>query len=46
VHTPVLEFGSDNADPETGTITDPVFLQNREDIIEQVRSIIRVAAEQ
>jgi pyrrolidone-carboxylate peptidase len=46
VHTPVLEFGSDNADPETGTITDPEFLQNREDIIEQVRSIIRVAAEQ
>lgn len=45
VHTPVLEFGSDNTDPATGTITDPEFLQNRRDIIDQVRSIIRVAAE-
>ncbi|MGH3311488.1 MAG: pyroglutamyl peptidase, partial [Streptomyces sp.] len=45
VHTPVLEFGSGNTDPATGTITDPEFLQNRRDIIDQVRSIIRVAAE-
>lgn len=44
VHTPVLEFGPDNTDPGTGTITDPEFLQNRQDIIDQVRSIIRVAA--
>ncbi|MFC4495788.1 pyroglutamyl peptidase [Streptomyces ovatisporus] len=44
VHTPVLEFGSENTDPATGTITDPEFLQNRQDIIDQVRSIIRVAA--
>ncbi|WP_314178512.1 pyroglutamyl peptidase [Streptomyces winkii] len=44
VHTPVLEFGPGNTDPATGTITDPQFLQNRRDIIEQVRSIVRVAA--
>ncbi|MFD9220417.1 pyroglutamyl peptidase [Streptomyces sp. NPDC060064] len=41
VHTPVLQFGSDN----TTEITDPEFVQNRLDIIEQVRSIIRVTAE-
>lgn len=46
VHTPVLEFGAGNTDPETGTVTDPEFLQNRRDIIDQVRSIIRVAAGQ
>ncbi|HEV7628401.1 MAG TPA: pyroglutamyl peptidase [Streptomyces sp.] len=45
VHTPVLEFGSGNTDPATGTITDPEFVQNRQDIIDQIRSIIRVAAE-
>ncbi|QPP10197.1 pyroglutamyl peptidase [Streptomyces bathyalis] len=45
VHTPVLEFGQGNTDPATGKITDPEFLQNRQDIIDQVRSIIRVAAE-
>ncbi len=45
VHTPVLEFGSGNTDPATGKITDPEFLKNRQDIIDQVRSIIRVAAE-
>ncbi|WP_240965692.1 pyroglutamyl peptidase [Streptomyces zingiberis] len=46
VHTPVLEFGAGNEDPGTGRITDPEFLRNRQDIIDQVRSIIRVAAEQ
>lgn len=41
VHTPVLQFGAGN----TTEVTDPVFVQNRLDIIAQVRSIIRVAAE-
>ncbi|GGO58506.1 hypothetical protein GCM10012287_56820 [Streptomyces daqingensis] len=45
VHTPVLEFGAGNTDPETGEITDPDFVRNRQDIVDQVRSIIRVAAE-
>lgn len=44
VHTPVLEFGQDNQDPETGTVTDPDFEQNRRDIVDQVRSLVRVAA--
>ncbi|WP_070015038.1 pyroglutamyl peptidase [Streptomyces nanshensis] len=46
VHTPVLEFGEDNADPDTGTVTDPQFLDNRRDIVRQLRSILRVAAGQ
>ncbi|MEU4499387.1 pyroglutamyl peptidase [Streptomyces sp. NPDC023998] len=41
VHTPVLQFGAGN----TTGITDPEFVQNRLDIIAQVREIIRVAAE-
>ncbi|MEU5398926.1 pyroglutamyl peptidase [Streptomyces sp. NPDC005963] len=41
VHTPVLQFGPGN----TTQITDPVFVQNRLDIIAQVRSIIQVAAQ-
>ncbi|MGI5399293.1 pyroglutamyl peptidase [Streptomyces sp. CA-135486] len=41
VHTPVLQFGAGN----TTEITDPEFVQNRLDIIAQVREIIRVAAE-
>ncbi|MGV9311355.1 pyroglutamyl peptidase [Streptomyces sp. NPDC003691] len=41
VHTPVLAFGAGN----TTELTDPVFVQNRLDIIAQVREIIRVAAE-
>ncbi|MFI5688313.1 pyroglutamyl peptidase [Streptomyces sp. NPDC051636] len=45
VHTPVLQFGSGNTDPATGTVTDPEFVRNRLDIIEQVRSIVTVAAE-
>lgn len=41
VHTPVLKFGAGN----TTEITDAEFVRNRLDIISQVRSIIRVAAE-
>ncbi|MEU7028330.1 pyroglutamyl peptidase [Streptomyces sp. NPDC046275] len=44
VHTPVLQFGPDNTDPVTGTVTDPVFVRNRLDIIAQVRAILAVAA--
>jgi hypothetical protein len=44
LHTPVLDFGEGNTDPDTGTITDPTFVQNRQDIIDQVRKIVRVAA--
>ncbi|MFF4355539.1 pyroglutamyl peptidase [Streptomyces sp. NPDC001604] len=43
VHTPVLQFGTGNTDPATGTVTDPQFLQNRQDIIRQVRAILTVA---
>ncbi|WP_328771936.1 pyroglutamyl peptidase [Streptomyces sp. NBC_00286] len=45
VHTPVLQFGTGNTDPATGTVTDPQFVQNRLDIIGQIREIVRVAAE-
>ncbi|MGI5454479.1 pyroglutamyl peptidase [Streptomyces sp. CA-249302] len=45
VHTPVLQFGAGNTDPATGAVTDPEFVQNRVDIIAQVRSIITVAAD-
>jgi hypothetical protein len=44
VHTPVLQFGTGNTDPATGTVTDAQFVQNRLDIIAQVRSILTVAA--
>lgn len=44
VHTPVLQFGAGNTDPATGTVTDPEFVQNRLDIIAQIRTIIAVAA--
>ncbi|GGT48253.1 pyroglutamyl peptidase [Streptomyces purpureus] len=44
VHTPVLQFAPDNTDPATGTVTDPEFVQNRLDIVAQVRSIVAVAA--
>ncbi|HET9138843.1 pyroglutamyl peptidase [Actinophytocola sp.] len=40
VHTPVLQFAPGN----TTEITDPTFIQNRTDIIAQVRAIITVAA--
>ncbi|MEU9335724.1 pyroglutamyl peptidase [Streptomyces sp. NPDC048290] len=39
VHTPVLEFGAGN----TAEVTDPVFEQNRADIVAQVRAIVGVA---
>ncbi|MEU9188187.1 pyroglutamyl peptidase [Streptomyces sp. NPDC048484] len=45
VHTPVLEFGAGNTDPASGTVTDDQFVQNRLDIVAQVRSILTVAAE-
>ncbi|MFB6845195.1 pyroglutamyl peptidase [Streptomyces sp. NPDC056373] len=41
VHTPVLQFGTGN----TTEITDPEFVRNRLDIIAQVRTILKVAAE-
>lgn len=43
VHTPVLQFGAGNTNPATGTVTDPEFVQNRLDIIAQVRAIVTVA---
>ncbi|MEV7086931.1 pyroglutamyl peptidase [Streptomyces sp. NPDC093085] len=43
VHTPVLQFGAGNTNPATGTVTDPVFEQNRLDIVDQIRSIVTVA---
>ena len=43
VHTPVLQFGAGNTDPATGAVTDPVFVRNRLDIIDQVREIVTVA---
>ncbi|MET7296289.1 pyroglutamyl peptidase [Streptomyces griseoloalbus] len=39
VHTPVLQFGAGNSTE----ITDPDFVRNRVDIIDQVRSIVTVA---
>lgn len=44
VHTPVLQFAPDNADPSTGSITDPEFLRNRGEIVGQVRAIVATAA--
>ncbi|SED42398.1 Pyrrolidone-carboxylate peptidase (N-terminal pyroglutamyl peptidase) [Streptomyces sp. 3213] len=43
IHTPVLQFGTGNTDPTTGTITDPDFIQNRVDIIAQVRAMVTAA---
>ncbi|MFI9566000.1 pyroglutamyl peptidase [Streptomyces rishiriensis] len=43
VHTPVLQFAADNADPATGTVTDPQFVRNRLDIVAQVRAILTAA---
>ncbi|NGO09833.1 pyroglutamyl peptidase [Streptomyces sp. HC44] len=45
VHTPVLQFGAGNTDPATGVVTDAQFVQNRLDIIAQVRAIVTVAAD-
>ncbi|MGY4976235.1 pyroglutamyl peptidase [Streptomyces sp. 900105755] len=41
VHTPVLQFGAGN----TTRVTDPEFVRNRVDIIDQVRAIVTVAAD-
>ncbi|MGW3108214.1 pyroglutamyl peptidase [Streptomyces sp. NPDC001100] len=43
IHTPVLQFGAGNTDPATGTITDPQFIQNRVDIIAQVKAMVTAA---
>ncbi|WP_371656943.1 MULTISPECIES: pyroglutamyl peptidase [unclassified Streptomyces] len=43
VHTPVLQFAPDNADPSTGSITDPEFVRNRGEIVGQVRAIVATA---
>jgi hypothetical protein len=40
LHTPVLNFDPAN----TTEITDPTFIRNRTDIINQVRAIVTVAA--
>lgn len=40
IHTPVLMFGQGN----TTDISDPTFLRNRRDIVEQTRSIVQTAA--
>jgi pyrrolidone-carboxylate peptidase len=40
LHTPVLQFGPGNTDQ----VTDPQFVQNRLDIIAQVKAILTVAA--
>ncbi|MEE4421929.1 pyroglutamyl peptidase [Streptomyces bugieae] len=45
LHTPVLEFGPGNTDPENGQVTDPVLVQNRLAITRQVREIVTVAAD-
>lgn len=39
VHTPVLQFAPDN----TTAVSDPIFEQNRADIVAQIRKIIEVA---
>jgi pyrrolidone-carboxylate peptidase len=41
VHTPVLQFGAGNSTE----VTDPEFVRNRVDIIDQVRAIVTVAAD-
>ncbi|MEW2528591.1 pyroglutamyl peptidase [Streptomyces sp. NPDC047071] len=45
VHTPVLQFGAGNTDPATGAVTDPEFVRNRTDIVEQTRRIVVAAVE-
>ncbi|MEW2069850.1 pyroglutamyl peptidase [Streptomyces sp. NPDC007346] len=43
LHTPVLQFGAANADPERGGVTDPDFERNRADIVRQVRALVQRA---
>ncbi|ALU97133.1 MULTISPECIES: C15 family peptidase [Streptomyces] len=43
LHTPVLQFGAANTNPQTGTVTDPDFERNRADIVGQVMELVRTA---
>ncbi|MEU8672475.1 pyroglutamyl peptidase [Streptomyces anulatus] len=43
LHTPVLQFGAENTNPQTGTVTDPDFESNRRDIVSQVRELVKTA---
>ncbi|MFG2612094.1 pyroglutamyl peptidase [Streptomyces anulatus] len=43
LHTPVLQFGAENTNPQTGTVTDPDFERNRRDIVSQVRELVKTA---
>ncbi|MFI7288544.1 pyroglutamyl peptidase [Streptomyces anulatus] len=43
LHTPVLQFGAENTNPRTGTVTDPDFERNRMDIVSQVRELVKTA---
>ncbi len=43
LHTPILQFGADNTNPQTGAVTDPDFERNRADIVRQVRELVRTA---
>lgn len=43
LHTPVLRFGAENTNPQTGTVTDPDFERNRADIVSQVRKLVKTA---
>lgn len=43
LHTPVLQFGAENTNPQTGTVTDPDFERNRTDIVSQVRELVKTA---
>ncbi|MFJ1857197.1 pyroglutamyl peptidase [Streptomyces anulatus] len=43
LHTPVLQFGAENTNPQTGTVTDPDFERNRADIVSQVRELVKTA---
>ncbi|MFH9240294.1 pyroglutamyl peptidase [Streptomyces anulatus] len=43
LHTPVLQFGAENTNPQTGTVTDPDFERNRADIVSQVGELVKTA---
>ncbi|MCX4713034.1 MULTISPECIES: C15 family peptidase [Streptomyces] len=43
LHTPVLQFGAENTNPQTGRVTDPDFERNRSDIVRQVRELVKTA---
>ncbi|MFE1362908.1 pyroglutamyl peptidase [Streptomyces anulatus] len=43
LHTPVLQFGAENTNPQTGTVTDPEFERNRADIVSQVGELVKTA---